>query len=114
MTKSIDDTGRARFLGHTKQGAAMTANILERLRFSNREIRLVESLVYHHLRPVQMAHEGISYPTGNLSLLSGYRRGRHRYSIPSFSRLSGQPRAPGIYGGMEKPLPINKLHTGRA
>jgi len=56
MTKSIDDTGRARFLGHTKQGAAMTANILERLRFSNREIRLVESLVYHHLRPVQMAN----------------------------------------------------------
>jgi len=56
MTKSIDDTGRARFLGHTKQGAAMTANILERLRFSNREIRLVEGLVYHHLRPVQMAN----------------------------------------------------------
>jgi len=61
MTKSIDDTGRARFLGHTKQGAAMTVNILERLRFSNREIRLVESLVYHHLRPVQMAHE--EFPT---------------------------------------------------
>jgi len=57
MTKSIDDTGRARFLGHTKQGAAMTANILERLRFSNREIGLVESLVYHHLRPAQMANE---------------------------------------------------------
>jgi poly(A) polymerase len=55
MTKTIDDTGRARFLGHTKQGAAITANILERLRFSNREIKLVESLVYHHLRPVQMA-----------------------------------------------------------
>jgi len=61
ITKSIDDTGRARFLGHTKQGAAMTANILERLRFSNREIRLVESLVYHHLRPVQMANE--EFPT---------------------------------------------------
>ena len=56
MTKSIDDTGRARFLGHTKQGAAMTASILERLRFSNREVRLVEGLVYHHLRPVQMAN----------------------------------------------------------
>lgn len=54
MTKSIDDTGRARFLGHTKQGAAMTAGILARLRFSNREIRLVEGLVYHHLRPAQM------------------------------------------------------------
>jgi poly(A) polymerase len=57
MTKSIDDTGRARFLGHAKQGAAMTANILGRLRFSNREIKLVESLVYHHLRPAQMANE---------------------------------------------------------
>jgi poly(A) polymerase len=57
ITKSIDDKGRARFLGHTKQGAAMTANILERLRFSNREIKLVESLVYHHLRPVQMAND---------------------------------------------------------
>jgi poly(A) polymerase len=56
MTKSIDDTGRARFLGHTKQGAAMTADILERLRFSNREAKLVESLVYHHLRPAQMAN----------------------------------------------------------
>jgi len=59
ITKSVDDTGRARFLGHTKQGAAMTAAILERLRFSTREIRLVESLVYHHLRPVQMANEGL-------------------------------------------------------
>lgn len=62
MTKSIDDTGRARFLGHTEQGAAMTANILERLRFSNREIKLVESLVYHHLRPVQMAKDELPTP----------------------------------------------------
>jgi len=37
----------------------MTANILQRLRFSNREIRVVESLVYHHLRPVQMAKTGV-------------------------------------------------------
>jgi poly(A) polymerase len=59
MTKSIDDTGRARFLGHTKQGATMTADILDRLRFSNRETRLVETLVYHHLRPVQMANDGL-------------------------------------------------------
>jgi len=55
MTKSIDDTGRARFLGHTQKGAEMTANILERLRFSNRETKLVENLVYNHLRPAQMA-----------------------------------------------------------
>ncbi len=58
-TKSLDDGGRAHFLGHTKEGAAMAVAILERLRFSNREITLVESLVYHHLRPVQMANEGL-------------------------------------------------------
>jgi poly(A) polymerase len=57
MTKSIDDEGRARFLGHTKQGAAMTVDILERLRFSNRETSLVKSLVYHHLRPAQMTND---------------------------------------------------------
>ncbi len=58
-TKSIDDSGRARFLGHPKQGAAITASILERLRFSNKEINLVQNLVYHHLRPVQMANDGL-------------------------------------------------------
>jgi len=58
-TKTLDDTGRARFLGHTKEGATMTASILERLRFSHREIDLVEKLVYHHLRPAQMSNEGL-------------------------------------------------------
>jgi poly(A) polymerase len=56
MTKSLDGTCRARFLGHAKQGATMSASILERLRFSNREISVVESLVYHHLRPAQMTN----------------------------------------------------------
>jgi poly(A) polymerase len=67
MTKTIDDTGRARFLGHSKEGAAMTASILERLRFSNREISLAESLVYHHLRPVQMAKTGNHKNSKNVS-----------------------------------------------
>jgi poly(A) polymerase len=58
-TKSLDDTGRARFLGHAKEGAQMTASILERLRFSSREIDLVGKVVYHHLRPAQIANEGL-------------------------------------------------------
>jgi len=58
-TKTIDETGRIRFIGHTKLGAAMAASILQRLRFSNREVRLVENLVYNHLRPVQMSSEGL-------------------------------------------------------
>src|SRR4030042_1452129 len=59
VTKTVDETGSERFLGHTKQGAAVAAAILERLRFSSREIRLVENLVYHHLHPVQMSNEGM-------------------------------------------------------
>ncbi|MGB8706442.1 MAG: HD domain-containing protein [Dehalococcoidia bacterium] len=58
-TKTVDETGRTRFLGHAKEGAATAAAILEKLRFSSREIRLVENLVCHHLRPAQMANDGM-------------------------------------------------------
>jgi poly(A) polymerase len=57
-TKAIDDDGRVRFLGHPQEGAADAAAIMQRLRFSNREIQLVELLVKYHLRPTQMSHEG--------------------------------------------------------
>jgi len=57
-TKTIDN-GRARFLGHPREGAAEAAAIMARLRFSNREIRLVELLVKYHLRPTQMSFEGL-------------------------------------------------------
>ncbi len=55
QTKTIEAGGRTRFLGHAKEGAAIAANILERLRFSVKEVKLVEALVTHHLRPVQMS-----------------------------------------------------------
>jgi poly(A) polymerase len=58
-TRTLDDDGRARFLGHPQEGAMTAAAILERLRFSNREIQLVELLVKYHLRPTQMSNEGI-------------------------------------------------------
>ncbi len=58
-TRTVDETGRTRFLGHGKEGAAMAVTVLERLRFSSREIRLVENLIYHHLRPAQMANDGL-------------------------------------------------------
>lgn len=56
-TRTMDDTGRARFIGHTGLGAAMTADILARLRFSKREIGLAETMVCHHLRPFQMTND---------------------------------------------------------
>jgi poly(A) polymerase len=58
QTKTMDGE-RARFLGHPEQGAAAAVEIMTRLRFSNREIRLVELLVKNHMRPTQMCNEGL-------------------------------------------------------
>jgi poly(A) polymerase len=59
QTRTIEADGRMRFLGHAQDGAAMVVNILGRLRFSTREVKLVETMVRHHLRPMQMSHEGL-------------------------------------------------------
>jgi poly(A) polymerase len=57
-TKAFDN-GRMRFLGHSKEGAAVIPAILERLRFSSKEIKLVVAEVEHHMRPTQMSQEGL-------------------------------------------------------
>ncbi len=59
QTRTIDETGRMRFLGHAAGGAAVAAGILERLRFSARETGLVEVLVRYHLRPTQMSQDAL-------------------------------------------------------
>jgi len=59
QTRGIVANGRLRFLGHAVEGASVVANMLERLRFSSKEIKLVETLVRHHLRPTQMSQEGL-------------------------------------------------------
>jgi len=55
QTKATDESGRMRFLGHGETGAVIAAGILERLRFSAREIKLAEVMVKYHLRPTQMS-----------------------------------------------------------
>ena len=54
-TAKVDEEDRVRFLGHAPEGAAMAARVLRRLRFGNREVRLVHSAVRHHMRPLQLA-----------------------------------------------------------
>ena len=49
-TKSIEPSGRMRFLGHPRVGAEMTERILGRLRFSNREVQMLATVVREHLR----------------------------------------------------------------
>ena len=57
-TRTVDVTGRIRFLGHHRNGAEMATEILARLRFSRRWIGLVSAMVESHLRPGQMSQNG--------------------------------------------------------
>jgi poly(A) polymerase len=60
-TRSMDEKGRIRFLGHAKEGASIAGVIMERLRFSSREKEMVQEMVVHHLRPGQLS--GDELPT---------------------------------------------------
>ena len=57
QTKSVDATGRMRFLGHPKQGATVAEERLRSLRISARGVRSVSAMVRAHLRPTQMSQE---------------------------------------------------------
>ena len=65
---SLDPDGRIRFLGHEQLGADMAAEVLGRLRLPRQVVRLVTTVIRHHLRPLSLAHQGI--PS---------RRATHRY-----------------------------------
>ena len=54
-TRSMDEEGRIRFLGHAREGAAIAAAVARRLRFGNREVRLVRTVVRQHMRPLHLA-----------------------------------------------------------
>jgi putative nucleotidyltransferase with HDIG domain len=57
-TRTVDEDGRVRFLGHATAGAGLARKIMRRLRFSTAEVRFVSALVAEHLRPVQLAQNG--------------------------------------------------------
>ena len=47
------------FSGMANWGRRVAASILERLRFSSKEVKLVEVMVREHLRPTQMSQGGL-------------------------------------------------------
>jgi len=57
-TRTLNNEGRIRFYSHPAKGAPITHDILTRLRFSSREIKMASGLTHHHLRPVQMNQRG--------------------------------------------------------
>jgi len=57
QTKTLMPDGRAHFFGHPSQGAEVAGVILQRLRFSNREIKMVQKMIESHLRLWQMGDD---------------------------------------------------------
>jgi tRNA nucleotidyltransferase (CCA-adding enzyme) len=49
-TLTFDEMGIGHFYGHQKQSVALLNVMMKRLKYSNKEIELVELLVYHHMR----------------------------------------------------------------
>lgn len=56
-TKTVEQDGRMRFLGHPREGAGMAVALMTRLRFSNREIEMVRLMTEHHMRPGFLARD---------------------------------------------------------
>jgi len=59
-TVTIDDSGQVHFIGHERVGAGMAANVLRRTRFSKDAQWLVETIIRHHLRPLQLMWQGVA------------------------------------------------------
>jgi tRNA nucleotidyltransferase/poly(A) polymerase len=58
-TRTENSTGAIHFYNHEPLSAAMTGEIMRRLRFSNDEIELVVRIVQNHMRPSQLAHDTV-------------------------------------------------------
>jgi tRNA nucleotidyltransferase/poly(A) polymerase len=48
---------RIRSLGHPRESARLTGDVLRRLRFNNAEVRLAVVIVRHHMRPLLLAEQ---------------------------------------------------------
>lgn len=59
-TRSVEENGRIRFLGHENVGAEIVEVALRRLKFSNDEMGMTKVITTNHLRPLLLAQNGIS------------------------------------------------------
>lgn len=59
-TRTVEPNGRIRFLTHEEVGAEMVEPALRRLKCSNDEIAYVQTVIRHHMRPLNLALGGMS------------------------------------------------------
>ena len=92
-TKTREENGRIRFLGHHKVGAEVVDEILIRLRFGTRGRQFITGLVRHHLRPKQMAEPGgDALATSPFQVLQEGRGRRHLDALSQHGRLPRRAR----------------------
>jgi tRNA nucleotidyltransferase/poly(A) polymerase len=53
--RTADHDGRHQFIGHERRGAETTGKVLRQMRFTRTEVRLGETIVRHHMRPLLLA-----------------------------------------------------------
>jgi tRNA nucleotidyltransferase/poly(A) polymerase len=55
--RTLDKDGQIHFLGHHREGTRITGKVLRRLRFTNAEVHLGETIVRQHMRPLLLAKQ---------------------------------------------------------
>ncbi len=56
-TRTLDETGRVRFLKHDAEGAALVSRRARALHFSAEETNTLETIVRHHMRPLLLSQQ---------------------------------------------------------
>ena len=82
-TRSVDEAGRVRFIGHEKEGAEIAREAAVRFRMSRKTRDIVELLVSEHLRTMHLSADG---PPSRRALLRFLRRvGEHWVGVVAHS-----------------------------
>jgi tRNA nucleotidyltransferase/poly(A) polymerase len=58
QARTVEDSGRVRFLGHDEQGSEIAGRRAQALRLSNPESDQLKTLVHHHMRPLLLSNLG--------------------------------------------------------
>ncbi len=114
--REVDETGRIRFSGHDKEGAALARVILRRLKYSNAVVDAVADMVERHMRfmHVRQMKKSTLRMFDEFPLLPG-RTGAHRLDCLSSNGLmdNGNSSRDARESYRQEPLVPPPLVTGR-
>ena len=94
-TKTVEPSGKIRFLGHNRIGADMASAILQRLRLSGKGVEMVQLMVDLHMRPGQMS-QNVEIPTPR-AIYRYFRRAENVAIDTIFLNLADYVAARGPY-----------------